>query len=191
MVNRYAKSDDNKKKINMVATNLYGHSMSQMLPYDKIEMWHGHPDLFMNKLEGISNTPDANDAAYFIEVDLKHPDKRKAETIIFPFAPGIKFIDKDINNDYMKKIKPKKYTKTKKLICDWSDKKNFLIHHRMLKFYVVLGMIVEKIHAIISVKQSKWLEENISFNKQKLNKSKNDFVKDFHILLKKTAFDKF
>ena len=28
----------------MDATNLYGHSMSQMLPYDEIEMWHGHPD---------------------------------------------------------------------------------------------------------------------------------------------------
>ena len=25
----------------------------------------------------------------------------------------------------MKKIKPKIYTKIKKLLCDWSDKKNF------------------------------------------------------------------
>ena len=32
----------------MDATNLYGHSMSQMLPYDEIKMWHGHPDLYMN-----------------------------------------------------------------------------------------------------------------------------------------------
>ena len=29
----------------MDATNLYGHSMSQMLLYDEIEMWPGHPDL--------------------------------------------------------------------------------------------------------------------------------------------------
>ena len=35
----------------MHVTNLYGHSMSQPLPTDKIEMWHGHPDLYMNKLE--------------------------------------------------------------------------------------------------------------------------------------------
>ena len=33
----------------MDATNLYGHSMSQPSPYDEIEMWHGHPDLYMNK----------------------------------------------------------------------------------------------------------------------------------------------
>ena len=37
----------------MDATNLYGHSMSQPLPYDEIEMWQGHPDLYMNKLEEI------------------------------------------------------------------------------------------------------------------------------------------
>ena len=42
---RYVKSDENKKTLYMEATNLYGHSMSQMLPYDEIEMWHGHPDL--------------------------------------------------------------------------------------------------------------------------------------------------
>ena len=31
----------------MDSTNLYGHSMSQMLPYDEIEMWHGHPDIYL------------------------------------------------------------------------------------------------------------------------------------------------
>ena len=85
----------------------------------------------------------------------------------------------------MKKIKPKNYTKSKKLICDWTDKKKYLIHYRMLKFYVRHGMVVEKIHEIISFKQSKWLESYISFNTQKRNGAKNDFEKDFFILLVK------
>ena len=50
MKDRYVKSNDNKKIIYMDATNLYGHSMSQMLPYDGTELWHRHPDLYMNKL---------------------------------------------------------------------------------------------------------------------------------------------
>ena len=33
----------------------------------------------------------------------------------------------------MKKIKPITYTKAKKLICDWTDKKNYFVHYRMLK----------------------------------------------------------
>ena len=47
----------------------------------------------------------------------------------------------------------------------------------MLKFYVRHGMVVEKIHEIISFKQSKWLESYISFITQKRNKAKNDFEK--------------
>ena len=53
----------------------------------------------------------------------------------------------------------------------------------MLKFYVRHGMVVEKIHEIISFKQSKWLESYNSFNTQKRNKAKNDFEKDFFKLL--------
>ena len=77
MGDRYVKPDENKKIIFMDATHLYGRSMSQPLPYDKIEMWHGHPDLYMNKLEEISNTPDDSDTCYFLEVDLRYPDDIK------------------------------------------------------------------------------------------------------------------
>ena len=37
MTNRYDKSDDNKKMLYIDANNLYGHSVSQMLPYDEIK----------------------------------------------------------------------------------------------------------------------------------------------------------
>ena len=61
----------------------------------------------------------------------------------------------------------------------------------MLKFHVTHGMVVEKIHEIISFKQSKWLESYISFNTQKRNKAKNEFEKDFLKLLDNAAFGKF
>ena len=67
----------------------------------------------------------------------------------------------------MNKIKPKIFTKTKKLICDWSDKGKYLIQYRKLKFYVRHGMVVDEIHEIISFKQSKWLENYISPNTKK------------------------
>ena len=190
MGDRYVKSDENNSVLYVDATNLYGYSMSQMLPYDEIQMWHGHPDKYWNWLEEILNTPDDSDIGYFLEVDLKYPDNIK-EKKNFPFCPEIKKINPDKYNDYMKKIKPKNYTKSKKLICDWTDKKKYLIHYKMLKFYVRHGMIVEKIHEIISFKQSNWLESYISFNTQKRNKAKNDFEKDFFKLLVNAAFGKF
>ena len=65
----------------------------------------------------------------------------------------IKKIYPDDFSDYMKKIKPDAYTQTKKSICDWSDKKNYLVHYRIFKFYVRHGMEVEKVHSVISFKQ--------------------------------------
>ena len=145
----------------------------------------------MDRLEEILNTPDDSDIGYFVEVDLKYPDEIKQKTKIFPFCPENKVIPTDKYNDYMNKIKPKNYTKSKKLICDWTDKEKYLIHYRMLIFYVRHGMIVEKIHENTSFKQSKWLEKYISFKTQKRNRAKNDFEKDFFKLLVNAAFGNF
>ena len=94
-------------------------------------------------------------------------------------------------SEYMKEIKPETYTQTEKLICDWSDKKNYLVPYRMLKFYVRYGMEVVKVHTVISFKQSKWLEKCICFDSQKRNKANIDFEKDFYKLLNKAFYGKF
>ena len=184
MGDRYIKSDENKKILYIDANNLYGHSMSEPLPYDEIK--------FDNTvtLADIINTPDDSNIGYFIEVDMTYPNNIKDKTKNFPFAPMNKKIIPDNFNEYMKEIKPDTYIQTKKLICDWSDKKNFLIHYRMLKFYIRHGMIVDKIHNIISFRQSRWLEKYISFNTQKRNKAKNDFEKDFYKLLNNAFYGK-
>ena len=156
------------------------------LPYDEIKYDNSV------KLEDILNTPDDSDVGYFVEVDLKYPDNIKEKTKNFPFCPENKIIHKDEYNDneYMKQIKPENYIKSKKLICDWTDKKKYLVHYRMLKFYLRHGMIVDKVHSVISFKQSRWLEKYISFNTQKRNKAVNDFEKDFYKLLNNAFYGK-
>ena len=184
MGDRYIKSDENKKILYIDANNLYGHSMSQSLPYDEIKFDNNI------KLEDILYTPDDSDIGCFIEVDLIYPDNIKEKTKNFPFALMNKKINPHNFNDYMKKIRPDTYIQTKKLICDWCDKKNFLINYRMLKFYIRHGMIVNKVHRIISFRQSRWLEKNINFNTQKRNKAENDFEKDFYKLLNNAFYGK-
>ena len=103
--------------------------MSEPLPYDETKSDKNV------KLEYILNTPDDSDIGCFIEVDIKYLDNIKEKTKQFPFAPEKKIIPDDFS-DYMKEIKPDTYTQTRKMICDWSDKKNYLVHYRMLKFYV-------------------------------------------------------
>ena len=123
MDDRHVVSNDNKKILYVDAENLYGHSMSQVLPFDEIEMSHGHPDLYMNKFEETLNTLDDNDIGYFVEVDLKYPNRIGQRTKKFPIAPENKVSSQDKFSKYMNSIKPDDYTERKDLICDWTDKK--------------------------------------------------------------------
>ena len=121
MGDRYVKSDEIKNILYIDANNLYGNSMSQMLPYDEIKFDKNV------KLEDILQTPGDTDIGYYIENVLTYPDNIKEKTKHFPFAPENKTINLDNISDYMKKIKPDTYTETEKLICDWSGKKKYLI----------------------------------------------------------------
>ena len=126
----YVKSDENKKILSKDANSLYGWAMSEYLPNDEIKLYRNV------KLEELLSNPDDNDFGYFIESDLKYLDNLKEQTKCFPFAPESKKVNPDVFNDYLKGIKPDTYTRTKKLICDWSDKRNYLVHYRMLNFMI-------------------------------------------------------
>ena len=126
MGDRYVRSDENKKILYVDANNLYGQSICQPSPYDEIKI-----DKSV-KLEDISPTPDDSDIGYFIAVDLRYPDNIKETTKTFPFPTEDQKINPDDFSDYMEKTKADTYTQTKRLICDWSDKKNYLIQYRML-----------------------------------------------------------
>ena len=210
MGDRYVKSDENKKILYIDANNLYGWAMSQSLPFDEIQFLS--PNTFPS-LEEILNTPDDAETGYFLEVDLKYPNEIKQKTKNFPFAPQnktspIQYISEQLKNgkeivmegvnqnalenfiDYLKKTKPKSYIPHKKLICDWTDKKKYLVHYRMLKFYVKHGMNVEKVHDVVSFKQKPCLKKYIDINTQKRNETKSDFEKDFYKLLNNAFFGK-
>ena len=68
-----------KKIIYKDAKKLYGHSMSQPLPYDEIEFVKNV------KIKDIKNTPDDSDIGYFIEFDITYPDNLR-ENKKFPIC---------------------------------------------------------------------------------------------------------
>ena len=185
MGDSYVKSDENKKILYGDAKNLYGLAMSQPLPYDDIKF-----ETENVCLEEILNTPDDSDIGYFLEVNLEYPHNIRQKTKYFPFAHENKTISKDDFSPYMQSIMPKNYVSHKKLICDWTDKRNYLIQNRMLKFYIKHGMKINQVHSVISFKQSKWLEKYIEFNTQKRNQAVNDFEKDFYKLLNNAFYGK-
>ena len=100
--------------------------MRESLPYNEIKFDNNV------ELEDLLNTPHDSDIGYFVELDINYPDNIKAKQNIFHCSSGKKTIPHDFS-DYKEEIKPDTHTQNKNLICDWSDKKNFLIDYSLLK----------------------------------------------------------
>ena len=68
-----------KKIVNNYANDIYAWAMTESPPYDDIDMWQGHPDCYIEKLEYNLNKDFDSDIGYFIEFDFKYPDERKTK----------------------------------------------------------------------------------------------------------------
>ena len=184
MDDKYVESSDTKKILYIDGKNLYGHSMCQPLPFDEIKF-----DKNVT-LEDILNTKDDSDIGYFIGVDLSYPDNTKREQKTFQMLVKLKkliliflvILWKKLN--FISILKLKNWSVIgliRKIIWFIIECWNFMLRN---------GMIVDEVHGIISVKQSKWLEEYINFNTQKRNQAVNDFEKDFNRLLNNAFYGK-
>ena len=181
---RYEKVDEIKKTFNIDANKLYGWAMSEVPPHDESKIDRNV------KLHDILKTADDSDIGYFVEVQSKYPDKLKNKTKIFHFCPEKKISRQDKFSKNMNALKRNIYTANKKLIPDWTDKTNYLVCYRILNFYVRYRMIVDKVHEILSFRQSKWLQKYISFNTRKQNQDINNFEKEFYKLLNNAFYGK-
>jgi hypothetical protein len=59
------------------------------------------------------------------------------------------------------------------------DHKNYCSHYRNLKYLVLLGVQITKVHNIVSFKQKDWMRPYIEDNTDMRKQAKNDFEKDF------------
>lgn len=138
-----------------------------------------------------------DDAArgYLFEVDLDYPTYLHDDHNDLPFCPQSKLPPN-----------PSPFTRqqfamygscaesalfrTPKLILDLMDKKNYVIHYRLLKLALKHGLVLAKVHRVMSFKQSKWLKDYIDFNTKKRGKAKNAVEKDFWKLMNNSIFGK-
>ena len=171
--------------------------MSQYLPtgdFKKMRSCHEamqYDSALMNEIkEDILNTPDDNEFGYFIECDMLYPAEIKENPENFPLCPYQTKADPNLFSEYMNSVKQPNYKPTEKLMCDLTNKYNYMTHYRMFKFYTNLGMKVTKIHTIYRFKQSLWLEKYINHNTQKRTNAKTNFEKDLYKLMNNAFFGK-
>ena len=144
--------------------------MSQKLPVNGFK-WEN--DLSRFNEDVIKNYNENSDVGYFLEVDVEYPKKLFSAHKELPFLP-----------------ERKKLEKVEKLVCNIGDKEKYVIHIRPLKQASNHGLTLKEVHRVIQFNQEAWLKPYIDMNTKLRKEAKNEFEKDFFMLMNTSVFRK-
>ena len=90
----------------------------------------------------IKNYDEDSDKGYIFEVDVEYPNN------LNNLHSNMSFLSERM-----------KINKWSKLVGNFYDKKNYVVHIRLLKQALNHGLILKKIHKVIQFNQEAWLKE--------------------------------
>jgi hypothetical protein len=203
MGSRYANADEDHKLLYIDANKLYAWAMMEYQPYGGFDVII--PDREITK-EEILSWEDEHEIGFFLEVDLDYSEEIQFKNKNFPFCPQSIFIEEEDSSSYQRnlilsraelaaqdrgtKLNTEATAKTENLILTQTDKKNYIVHYRMLNVYLQQGMILKKVHKLIVFKQSNWLKTYIEFNTKQRMTATTYFEKDFFKLMSNAFYGK-
>ena len=94
------------------------------------------------------------------------------------------------SKDLLQELGSKADTKTRKLILNLYPKKHYVIHYITLKKYLEWGMVLDKVHRVLSFEQSAFIAPYIMLNSELRKKATSTFDKDFFKLMNNALFGK-
>jgi hypothetical protein len=170
--------------------NLYGWAMMQSLPTHNFNWLPKHK---IKKLKWKKLKFDSP-FGYFVEVDLQYPHHLHHLHNDYPLAPQHVQVNRDMLSPYnkraMAKLSGDMYTSPTKLIPTLGDRVRYVLHYRNLQQYLQLGMILTKVHRVLSFNQSEWMKPYIEHNTACRKSANNMFEKNYFKLLNNSCFGK-
>ena len=135
-VNKHYGNCDESQLLCIDVNNLYGWALKQKLPYSDLE-WFDNVEMFT--IDFIKNYDFENaDIGYTFEVDLHVPIEYHDYFDQLPPAP-------------INQCPPG--SKVEKLLLTLEDKKNYVIHGRLLQCFVKIGVEVIQVHRVVKYRQ--------------------------------------
>jgi len=136
------------------ANNLYGDAISNPLPVCKFQ--------FLSQTEidqfDLTSIPPDGDTGYIIECDLIYTDHLHQLHSDYPLAPEHLTVNAEMLSPLARQFMDNEWKSSKKLILNLLNKNKYVTHYRNLQFYLNHGLIVTKIHRILSFQQCPWLK---------------------------------
>ena len=182
----YRMEKHRKPTLDIEENVIFSEDLQQDPRYDYLICEQRYPKWHTNDMdeltETILNLPDEDDRGYILEVDLEYPKNLHDEHNDYPFFPESKCpTPSDWTVEQIQKIDPTydpdRPAKTKKLVLDFEDKKEYVVHYRMLKLGLRHGIRIVKLHRVISFFQSFWLRKYIDFCTTKRAAAKGEIGK--------------
>ena len=177
------------------ANNIYGDALQQLLPCADFK-WLSEEDIL--KIDWL-HIDTEQEVGYTLKLDLNYPDSIRDKTQDFPLAPESAWITKDMLTPVMHhqwshrcqlRGVSDNYKSEKKLLMSVSDKKDYVVHFKLLQFYLLMGMTISKIHSVISYTQKPIFKNYIVKNSILRQQAISEFAKDLYKLLNNSLFGK-
>src|SRR6266853_3124012 len=141
----------------------------------------------------LSNNTNKSSIGYTLEIDLLYPPELFEEHSDYPLAPEKRKVEEWMLSPYQKDLIARNIGSKpciEKLLCHYLPREKYVIDYSTLALYMSLGLIVTKVHRIISFTQSNWMAPFIQLNKKLRTAAKNDFKKNFYKLMSNSVFGK-
>jgi len=120
------------------------------------------------------------EVGYIIECDLTYPAHLHDSHNDYPMAPRHLTVTRDMLSPFAESLldPSRPWIPTKKLVPNLLNKTKYVTHYRNLQLYVSHGLVVTKIHRILSFTQQAWLKPWIELCNEQRRAARSDFESD-------------
>jgi len=126
----------------------------------------------------LMSIPAHGDTGYIVECDLEYPENLHDLHSDYPLAPEHLTVSSDMLSEFCNQIKGQNWAPSKKLVPNLLDKTKYTCHYQNLQFYIKHGLILTKIHRVISFEQEAWLKPWIDYCTQRRQMARDEFESD-------------
>ena len=177
------------------ANNLYGEAMCAKLPCRDFEWVESE---LLRNIDWF-NVDTEGDDCWILKVDLEYPSNIHDVTIDLPLAPQNQdvtwnMLTRQQKQDYQsmneQRGQTNKYVTGRRLLQTCSNKQEYVVHFKILKWYLAMGMRITKFYTSIHCIQDCLLKSYIEMNSAKRAATTNTFKKNLFKLLNNAVYGK-